>query len=267
MVWEVCDWPPPRLILKYGFPPSGGPTGRTREIEGIEFVELSPGYVRMGSHWGCDQGDWLGRLCATFGIPLGKHPRHRASQFVHECPTHWVEIHRPIWMSRGEITAGQLSLTRLWPDDFSTDHQRRKPKSRVTWKEAQWFCRWLGRGRSERFRLPGEHEWEYACRGGTSSLFWWGNEPAPNIADSSVNPWGLRDMTGSLSEWCSTPWSDSPSLEITGFDKPPSMAVFRGACDRDRMWERRSSYRHRWNTEWRSSTLGFRVLFTLSEDE
>ena len=49
ILWLVLDWPPPRLILKYGFPPTGGPTGNVRVIEGIEFVELSPGYFRMGS--------------------------------------------------------------------------------------------------------------------------------------------------------------------------------------------------------------------------
>ena len=48
-LWNVFDWPPPRLILKYGFPPAGGPTGRTMTIEGVEFVELKPGYFRMGS--------------------------------------------------------------------------------------------------------------------------------------------------------------------------------------------------------------------------
>jgi hypothetical protein len=39
VLWSVRDWPPPRLILKYGFPPTGGPTGRTLTIEAVEFVE------------------------------------------------------------------------------------------------------------------------------------------------------------------------------------------------------------------------------------
>jgi hypothetical protein len=34
VVWLICDWPPPRLILKYGLPPAGGPTGRRLEIAG-----------------------------------------------------------------------------------------------------------------------------------------------------------------------------------------------------------------------------------------
>ena len=31
VVWKAADWPPPRLILKYGLPPAGGPTGRTAD--------------------------------------------------------------------------------------------------------------------------------------------------------------------------------------------------------------------------------------------
>ncbi len=47
-LWAAFDWPPPRMILKYGLPPTGGPTGRTMTIEGVEFVELKPGYFRLG---------------------------------------------------------------------------------------------------------------------------------------------------------------------------------------------------------------------------
>jgi hypothetical protein len=46
-LWEINDWPPIGLILKYGFPPTGGPTGNTCVIEGVEFVELKPGYCRI----------------------------------------------------------------------------------------------------------------------------------------------------------------------------------------------------------------------------
>ncbi|MCU0725368.1 MAG: formylglycine-generating enzyme family protein, partial [Planctomycetes bacterium] len=103
-VWNLCDQPPPRLILKYGFPPAGGPTGRTMTIEGVEFVELKPGYFRMGSHFFCQEGDLVGRICAALGLPWGKHPRHNTN----ECPPHWVEIRTGFWMARTEITNGQF---------------------------------------------------------------------------------------------------------------------------------------------------------------
>ena len=42
--WTLEDWPPPALILRHGLPGSGGPTGATRDLDGLEFVELEPGY-------------------------------------------------------------------------------------------------------------------------------------------------------------------------------------------------------------------------------
>lgn len=53
-LWSACDWPSVRLLATYGLPPAGGPTGRKRVIEGIEFLEISPGYVSSGSHHGCE---------------------------------------------------------------------------------------------------------------------------------------------------------------------------------------------------------------------
>lgn len=67
--------------------------------------------------------------------------------------------------------------------------------------------------------LPSEAEWEYACRGGTTTLFWWGNEPddkrawyAENsenqpqaigvLGDKAVNPFGLIEMAGNVAEFC-----------------------------------------------------------------
>jgi len=84
IVWGLADWPPIRLILKYGFPPSGGPTGNVKTIEGIEFVELKLGYFRMGSKFNAKGGDWLGKICAPFGLPWGKH-----SEPSRAMPVHW----------------------------------------------------------------------------------------------------------------------------------------------------------------------------------
>jgi hypothetical protein len=78
-LWAGFDWPPPRLILRYGFPPAGGPTGRTMAIEGVEFVEPKPGYSRKGSHFLCQKGSLLGRAGGLPQQPWGK-PRHD-----HEC--------------------------------------------------------------------------------------------------------------------------------------------------------------------------------------
>lgn len=74
--------------------------------------------------------------------------------------------------------------------------------------------------------LPTETEWEYACRAGTSTAYWWGDAFAPGMANVNVtgntewdskkgttpvdqyppNPWGLHDMHGNVWEWTRSFW-------------------------------------------------------------
>ena len=99
------------------------------------------------------------------------------------------------------------------------------PVERVTWDEAVEFCRLLSEKEKKRYRLPTEAEWEYACRAGTTSVYYTGkNEAALDEAGwylgnsgnqshpvglKQPNPWGLYDMHGNVSEWC----ADRPPAE------------------------------------------------------
>lgn len=106
VVWTGRNWPPPLWILQYGLPGSQGPTGRVARIEGIEFVEISPGYFRMGSDWRLDRGDTrfsagdvMGRLGVEAGLPWGRTPF-----YSEEMPLHWIELPHGFFIARTEIT-------------------------------------------------------------------------------------------------------------------------------------------------------------------
>jgi hypothetical protein len=100
LVWTAADLPPVRFVVAHGFPPAGGPTGREVTVEGVRFVEIGAGYLRMGSWFGSDRGDLPGRICARFKLPWGKQPGPQGD----EVPVHWVRIARPYWLSVTEVS-------------------------------------------------------------------------------------------------------------------------------------------------------------------
>lgn len=119
-----------------------------------------------------------------------------------------------------EFKIGRYEVTNKLYEKFDPNHKRDKKSSEdnqpvvnVNWNEAVMFCKWLG------CRLPTEAEWEYACRAGSITAFNTGENLTPQqancheIGKTTVvgtyppNAWGLYDMHGNVSEWCSD-WFD-----------------------------------------------------------
>jgi formylglycine-generating enzyme required for sulfatase activity/protocatechuate 3,4-dioxygenase beta subunit len=140
---------------------------------------------------------------------------------------HHVQFTKPFYMGKYEVTQAQWKA--VMGTTVSQQHKKANsiwhlkgvgpeyPIYYVSWEEAAEFCKRLGRN----FRLPFETEWEYACRAGSNTDFYYGNDPNYSQLDSYAwyydnskgqtqpvgrkkpNKWGLHDMHGNVAEWCS----------------------------------------------------------------
>lgn len=285
IAWTLAGLPPVRFILRYGLSPGCEPTGETMTLEGVEFVEIGPGIFRMGSDYLAEGGDWLGKICAPFGLPWGERPKASI-----EMPVHWVEFRRGFWIARTEVTNAQYERfdQGYERDDLSKgdDH----PAVNVSWEDARRYCKWLAARAGRTVRLPSESEWECACRAGSDRKFSFGEDAADlrehawyfensdlrakEVGTKRPNSWGLVDMHGNVWEWCMDLWQPSyrgaPSdgsawTTELGLGRDPER-VCRGGGHSDYARACRSASRDTGPPDWRIYEIGFRPAFRTSDD-
>ena len=136
-------------------------------------------------------------------------------------PVRRVRITRPFYIGVHEVTQSQFKrIMRFNPSTFSYKSPKH-PVECVSWFEAVEFCKRLSGKEGKTYRLPTEAEWEYACRAGTKTTYFFGDEPAKlpeyawgrgkhvmnarrpgAVGTRKPNPWDLYDMLGNVSEWC-----------------------------------------------------------------
>jgi formylglycine-generating enzyme required for sulfatase activity len=211
-----------------------------------------------------------------------------------------MRISRPFALGRYPVTykeyevylaaTGQASaVDQTESRDINNFGHRLRPVVNVSWSDAQAYCTWLsektGLRGYFRYRLPSEAEWEYACRAGTQTRRWWGDDWDPEKANGNrsfeggktspvdhyaANSWGLYDMIGNVFEWCAD-WftvniSDLPGDGAAFAGTQDSLDVFRvsrgGAWSSIPQWLR-SAVRGRSNLNVRDDFTGFRIARTL----
>ncbi len=161
-------------------------------------------------------GDWQqtvdlgnGRTLELVRIPAGQFVMGDAHGHPNERPRAVVTIGRPFWMTRFEVTNEQFALYDAAHDSSVEPmhgyqfgihgfpvNQPRQPVVRVSWTDAVGFCRWLSERTGRRFNLPTEAQWEYACRAGTDSPFWYGDltvdySQLANLGDAKLSEFAL----------------------------------------------------------------------------
>ena len=234
------------------------------KLDDIAFISIPAGTFRMGDIHGDGESD--------------------------ESPVHTVQI-SAFEMSSTEVTQklyeGVMGTN---PSRFERDNL---PVERVTWQNAARFCNRLSESTGlepcydestwscdfsrNGYRLPTEAEWEYACRAGTETEYytgdgwqnldqagWYaGNSSNTKIAGlKEPNAWGLYDMHGNVSEWCTDWYGAYESLPSTDPTGPASgdTRVFRGGNWGNAPRFCRSAYRNFGIPTGWIAGLGFRLV-------
>ncbi len=130
---------------------------------------------------------------------------------------HPVTLGQPFYLGVYVVTQAQWSAV-MGTNPSYFYNQINHPVENVSWNDCQEFIEKLNQMGKGVFRLPTEAEWEYACRAGTVTRYFWGNDEEKcidyvwrlhetNLQTGEVglrlpNAWGLYDMVGNVMEWC-----------------------------------------------------------------
>lgn len=150
------------------------------------------------------------------------------------------------------------------------------PVVEVSWDDAVSYCQWLSNKTGSNYRLPTEAEWEYACRAGSTTKYYWGDKMDnsycwySNNSDGKVHPvgekkpnaCGLYDMSGNVWEWCSDWFEIYPSSSVINPTGPKSGSFYRverGGSWRNHAGHGSSAYRYYGTPAIRYGDLGFRL--------
>ena len=140
-----------------------------------------------------------------------------------ERPLHRVKITKPYYLGKYTVTQGQWeTIMGSNPSYFSKGQDH--PVDSVSWNDVQDFILKLSKRERVKYRLPTEAEWEYACRAGTSSEYFHGDDIArldtyvvsgkdigqghERVGSKRPNAWGLYDMLGNVWEWVQDWYAD-----------------------------------------------------------
>lgn len=248
-------------------------------------------------------------LVAAGSFTMGSPDTERGRQFGEK--PYGVTLTKPFYISMREVTQAEWEAVMGWNDSEGIGDGTR-PVEQITWFDAVEYCNrkseaesrtaayafaWkttdgnhivgggvTWNGGADGYRLPTEAEWEFACRGGTTTAFATGgitntecSEPNLNAAgwycgnsggvthpvgQKQANPWGLKDMHGNVQEWC---WDLSGAYPVDPVTDPTgpvagTQRVTRGGHYDSNAGECRSAARSAIEPGRRYGMVGVRVV-------
>jgi len=179
----------------------------------LELVYIKPGTFVMGGESAKD-GTWA---CV-------------------EVPKHEVTLTQGFYLGKYEVTQGQYQAV-MGTNPSAASKDPACPADTISEGEALEFCMKLGEKTGKEARLPTEAEWEYACRAGTTTAYFFGDDPAKlgdyawfadndggkshPVGQKKPNAWGLYDIVGNVCERVSDTYAKdyyakSPKIDPTG---------------------------------------------------
>ena len=270
---------PGQTEIRYFVPGSGKTVWFKDFAEGPEMIVIPAGEFMMGS------------------------PESEEERTSREGPLHKVTIAKPFAVGRfainfvewdAAVAEGGVTHRPDNPDNEGLGGGR-YPVIDVSWEDANAYCAWLSNMTGKAYHLLSEAKWEYCCRAGTATPFWWGSAISTAHANYNgnytygngwegeyrkrtvpvgwfePNPWGLYNVHGNVSEWCEDCWHEdydgapedgSAWLSADGGDG--NIRVLRGGSWINGPQILRSADRDGSFTDSRDVNYGFRISRTLT---
>jgi len=203
---------PASLIELFSAPVPAAGRRWTPPIDRREMVGIGPGTLLMGSVGtesgrDDDEGQHSVEIRGGFWLDTNLVTNEAYSRFLAQNPA-WRKDRIESRYADGQYLSDWLGSK--YPEGTGN-----WPVANLSWHAAAAYAAWAGK------RLPTEAEWEYACRAGTTTAFWWGptfdssranngDEIQPVGENARRNPWDLYDMLGNVWQWTSSMYQRYP---------------------------------------------------------
>ena len=226
LVRENNSWKIEKVSEKFSLQKkSAGKTAKPKQklklftnASGMKFVLIPSGSFMMGSAVGVEETARHYKLSKQFFE--GEHPRHK------------VSISKSFYLQTTEVTQEQWKIVMGNNPSRYKPRTKMRPVVKVSWHDAQDFIKHLNEIEgTDKYRLPTEAEWEYACRAGIQTKFSFGDDDqlleeyawhgynskgrTNPVGQKKPNAWGLYDMHGNVWEWCQDWYGPYPENHVS----------------------------------------------------